>query len=146
MDYDKQANDLLETMEGFRRARAHVNFFEHLQGELFVLYHIASHGFKTMPGIISKEMNVSSARVAAALNNLEQKGLVTRHINAEDRRQIVVEITEAGKDFVSSHRRLILSQVSKVLRHLGEEDSQHLVRIIAKLVPLLQDCHLEDFE
>ena len=47
-------------------------------------------------GMITRRMGVSSARVAALLKRLENRGLVSRVQGTEDARQTIVGLTEAG--------------------------------------------------
>lgn len=133
MDYAIIASTLLAEMHGLRKMKGRFNVFDHLQGELVILSIIASQEKETKPSYISKEMNVSSARVATALNNLEDKGWIVRRINKDDRRQILVEITKEGKSFIEKQWRLVLNQITEMLKLLGEHDAQELLRIIKKI-------------
>jgi len=133
MDYSTMATTLLEEMHGLRKMKGRFNVFDHLQGELVILGIIAANENETKPSWISREMNVSSARVATALNNLEDKGWIIRRINQDDRRQILVEITETGKATIEKHWQFMLSQIVEVMRLLGEHDARELIRIIKKV-------------
>jgi MarR family transcriptional regulator, transcriptional regulator for hemolysin len=52
---------------------------------------------------LAKELRIEGATVTRHLDRLEREGLVTRSRDLEDRRQISVELTAAGK---ALHRRL----------------------------------------
>ena len=139
MDYSIMATTLLEEMHGLRKMKGRFNVFDHLQGELVILGIIAAHENETKPSWISREMNVSSARVAAALNNLEEKGWIVRRINKDDRRQILVEITAAGKIYIEKHWQLMMGQIVEVLKLLGEHDAKELLRIIKKVAEIIKN-------
>ncbi len=50
-----------------------------------------------MPSDIARYTTTSTARIATILNNLEDKKMITREISREDRRKILVGITDKGK-------------------------------------------------
>lgn len=133
MDYYKLAEEMQEKMFYLFRAKPRREFSESLRGEIPILHIITSHEDGILPSEISYMMDVSSARIAAALNNLEKKGLITREIDTSDRRRITVRITPKGKVFTNEHFRRMLEESAKLLSFLGEEDAGHFVRIIGIL-------------
>ncbi|TDV57865.1 MarR family transcriptional regulator [Actinophytocola oryzae] len=46
----------------------------------------------------ARRLGIDRTTMVALLDTLEDKGLVSRHPDAEDRRRNVVELTEAGRD------------------------------------------------
>lgn len=93
MDYDDLANELIQNMRAAQTAGRQKSFQEGIRGETYVLYFIRENQGKTVPSQISDGMGVSSARVAMALNSLEEKGMITREIDVDDRRKIIVKLT-----------------------------------------------------
>ena len=142
MDYAELAVELLDKMNALRRAKPPKNMGEALQGEAFMLQYIASQGENedVLPGEIGKEMNVSSARVAQALNNIEKKGWITRQIDQNDRRRILVKLTPEGSKRAAMHQRTAIERTSRMLSFLGEHDAKEYVRIMARLAEMLPDC------
>ena len=137
MNYTQLATELLNKMQALRRAKPHKHMSEALQGEAFVLQYIAQHGKDVLPGEISAEMDVSSARIAAALNKLESKGLITRQIDLTDRRKILVSITQDGEALAAKHQETVTKEAAKMLELLGEEDAKEYIRITGKLAEKL---------
>jgi len=140
MDYSQLAAELLLKMQALRKMKPQKNIHESLQGESFVLHYIAHHGSDVLPGEISSEMDVSSARVAAALNSLENKGLITRQIDRNDRRRILVRLTPEGKETADRHQRKVVEGAAKMLALLGEDDAREYVRITGRLAEMLPQC------
>jgi len=140
MDYTELAMELLEKMKSLRKIKPHKNMNEAMQGETFVLTYIAHHGGDVLPGEIGHEMDVSSARIASALNSLEKKGLITRQIDTNDRRKILVGITQEGKEIAENHYKKTLEIAAKMLELLGEHDAKEYIRVTKKLVEVLPDC------
>ena len=50
------------------------------------------------PGDLARELELSSSRISRVLNNLEDKGYVTRALAHGDRRMLELEITDEGRD------------------------------------------------
>ncbi|BAE85602.1 MarR family winged helix-turn-helix transcriptional regulator [Desulfitobacterium hafniense] len=141
MDYTKLAEEFLEKMYRVNRHRSHKQINESMQGELFVLQYIALHEGDVLPSEISNKMGISSARVAATLNSLEKKGLITRRIDTSDRRRILVELTLNGKEEAEKHFQMILKNVAEMLSALGERDAKEYVRIIGRLSEITSKYH-----
>ena len=51
----------------------------------------------------------------------------------EDRRRILVDLTEAGREQAKKHYEMIMNITVNMLQYLGEEDATELVRIMKKL-------------
>ena len=139
MEYDVLAVELLEKMIALYKFKTHRHINEALHGESFVLQYIALKGGAVLPGDISLEMKVSSARVAAALNSLENKGLLTREIDKNDRRKVIVEITAEGRNFTEKHRNNIIYGATKFLNLLGENDAKEFVRIMGRVTEVMPE-------
>ena len=137
MDYTVLADELLNNMHLLHKAKFQKNINEAMQGEAFVLQYITHQKGDVLPGEIGNEMDVSSARIAAALNNLESKGLITRRIDLRDRRKILVGITPEGKVLAQQQQQAVIAGASKMLALLGEQDAREYVRITCKLAEIL---------
>ena len=107
-----------------------------LGGEQFTLLYLKDRGDSVLPSEISEEMDISSARVASILNNLENKGLVQRQIDKEDRRKILVTLTNEGRVKAEEHKEKVIQNITMMLELLGEEDAKAFVRITKKLIDL----------
>jgi len=138
MDYNALALELIKKMQALRKFKPHKHINESLQGETFVLHFIAHHGDDVLPSEIGHKMDVSSARIAATLNRLEEKGLITRQIDTADRRKILVKLTEVGKEIAERHEEIVLTETIKMLTALGEYDAKEYVRITGKLTEIIQ--------
>ena len=88
---------------------------------------------EVVAGDLAKRMGVSTARVAVALNMLDQRGLIKKYRSPTDARKTDVEITEAGVQFIDEHRQKIYAAISSMLDRLTEEEGVQLLNIIKKL-------------
>ena len=130
---------LFNNLRLLHKAKPHKYMNEALKGEGFVLHYIASRDKDVLPGDISNEMDVSSARIAAALNSLENKGLITRRIDKNDRRKILVRITQTGKEVADQLYQDVVKSMAEMITLLGEQDAREYVRIVGKLAEIAQD-------
>ena len=137
MDYSILAGELLNKMRSLHRASLQKSIDEALQGETYVLHYLNNSDGEVLPGEISNEMNVSSARIAQTLNSMERKGWITRRIDTGDRRKILVGLTPEGITEAEAHLKKAVDQVTKMLTLLGERDAKDYVRITGKLAEII---------
>lgn len=133
MDYKELAFELMQNMHKIRQAGPQKQISESMQGEQFVLQFLAINKRSVLPSEISNKMGISSARVAAALNSLERKGMVTRQIDTSDRRRILVDLTPKGKALAEKHHQEAMEIMAGVLGMLGEQDARECVRITGRI-------------
>ena len=129
------AEEYLEKMFLFHKASHQQKIDRTIRGEICALYFIANFN-KAVPGDISSFMDISSARIAAVLNNLEKKGYIVREIDSDDHRRTRLNLTREGNDFIKEIKREVIKEIEKVFNLLGEHDAQELVRITDKIIGL----------
>ena len=78
-------------------------------------------------------MAVSTARIATLLNKLEERKHIQRLVDPDDKRQLIVVLTDAGREKILRHREEILPGIQAFLEELGEEDAAAYLRIEQKL-------------
>ena len=136
-DYDCLAKEFVQNMLSAQASGMNKLIQDGFRGEAFVLLFISRTGGRTIPGRISDSAGVSSARIATALNSLEDKGLITREIDCEDRRKIIVKLTPKGAERVEEEKVKKLEEIKNILVRLGEEDAKELVRIVGRIPEVL---------
>lgn len=136
MNYKELAGQLMRAMYLLKKSKPKVNVTDVLQGAMFILQYLLDRNEAVLPNEISSEMEISTARIAAALNNLEQKHLIIREIDKNDRRQILVTLTAEGKELAEKHRQEVETHISQMLQSLGEHDAMEFVRILNKITSL----------
>ena len=136
VDYTELAKQFLNNTYQFRKGYHQKKIDETMQGEAFVIMYLSKRGGDVLPGEISNKMNITSARVASALNSLENKGLITRTMDPSDRRRILVELTPSGKELAGSYEQKALDGAKRILEMLGEQDALEFVRILGKIANL----------
>lgn len=103
------------------------------KGEIALMIYISNHD-NVSPGQLSEVLKVGSGRVANALKNLEKKDYIIRKNANDDHRKTIIFLTEKGKNFVTKSKEEGRKNIFSIYDALGEEDSEHLLRIIEKLI------------
>lgn len=134
MDYTSIAKELLDIRARLMQIPANKKMNEFTKGELYVLNYLDKHSGTAYPKDISREMQVSTARIAAILGQMERKDWIERTSDTEDTRQVIVSLTQQGADFLRSKEEEIIGTVVTMLENLGEDDSRELLRIQRKMM------------
>ena len=136
MDYKKLSQEFLQMLYKYYQARSQQQLNNAVHGEAFALQYIALHDDVAVPSDIENAMSVSSARIATILGRLEKRGWITRRIDPQDRRRVILKLTESGEERAKKSEQELLALVQRILEHLGEEDAKNYVRIMSKLAGL----------
>ncbi len=139
MDYYELAKEFASSMNGFKESIVK-NFDENQRGEMFALNVISKSENGTSPSIISAKLRVSNPRVCAILKSLESKDYITREVDKNNRRNVIVRSTKKGDECASLNYEKAMNIYANILERLGEEDAIELVRITKKL------CEVNDIE
>ena len=132
MDTRQPAEELIRYLATiFRSPKACVH--DITRGEMAILAFLCLHKSAVNPTVLSKEAGLSTARIANTLNSLEKKNFIERSHDLTDRRKVVVNITDGGRAFAIARYEDVLVSIQKMLEIIGEEDTEHLLRISKKV-------------
>jgi DNA-binding MarR family transcriptional regulator len=95
-------------------------------------------------GELSECMSISSARIAAVLGRLEAKGYVERRMDTGDRRKIEVVLTESGKANIIAFRDEMKSQLVRVFKKMGKNDTEEFLRLFAKFSDIMVEVACDE--
>ena len=134
MDYQELACALLQAKMEWIKSPASRQMSDMVKGEHFVLNYLSTCQGITHPTDLSSNMAVSTARIAALLNHMEEKQLILRQEDPEDSRKIRITLTETGKAVIAKKRQELIEHWACVLERLGPEDAAAYLRIQKKLI------------
>lgn len=97
----------------------------------------------TNPKYLAEALNLSTARIAAVLGNLEKRGLILRTMDPDDRRRINVSLTESGKKIAKAEKREMRNKVVRVFEMMGEEDTRKYLELTAKFISYSKKISME---
>ena len=137
MYFESLAYQLLNVRAKMLQVPAHQEISKMMRGELFVLNYLKEHDGVVHPKELSEKLAVSTARIARLLKHMEEQGLIVRFADANDSRQVVVQITEQGAAEIDHVRKKVLEYTARMLENLGADDAKEYIRIQEKIC---QNC------
>ena len=108
------------------------------KGELFLLIFLSRCDSAVLPSELSAALQSSTARISALLSALEKKGQVEREIDKNNRRNILVTITESGRKRAEDEIKRLEEPLAKLFTEMGEKDTFEYLRLLEKFFKLAQ--------
>ncbi|MEA4923697.1 MAG: MarR family transcriptional regulator [Syntrophomonadaceae bacterium] len=87
---------------------------------------------------IAAELKISKQQLTPLIGKLIDNGMVIRRADSQDRRIIVIEISETGKDAFEHLKLKIKKNIIAKLANLPEEDLQELNNLLLRLRDILK--------
>jgi DNA-binding MarR family transcriptional regulator len=97
-----------------------------------VLGLLRDHG-PMSPSALGEKLIVTRATVTGLLDSLERRGLVQRTPHPNDRRSLVVEITEEGLRILAEVRSRVHRQEKAWLQNLPDSDLRKLIKLLQQV-------------
>ena len=112
-------------------------------GECATLEYLSEQESPVSPTELSRFFNVSTARITTLINQLERKCYVRRMPVPDDRRTVLIQITEAGQNAAKVRKDVILRYLQELMDELGEKDAREYIRLIRRITAF---CGTHPFE
>src|SRR5438067_10734390 len=90
--------------------------------------------FRSTPGRLARRMELSSGAMTNRLDRLEQAGLVRRLPDPEDRRSVLVELTDQGQQTYRSAVGVQANKEALVAAALNDREQTRLNALLRKLM------------
>lgn len=143
------ANKLMDTIRRFKKAGLHAKCTNGLTpgqiGMLHLIYHQfngANNGISVSQ--LSELSQQTSSGVTQTINFLENKGLVTRTIDEEDRRIMRVNLTPLGLEQVKEHHQNLLNLSYGFIENLGREKILTFIDILEEMIDYGERINTKD--
>ena len=82
---------------------------------------------------VAKTLKVTVGTLTIAINNLVKKGYVTRERSEEDRRVVLISLTESGIRAFEHHESFHKEMMSAILENLDEDEQKILTKALGNL-------------
>lgn len=135
----EDAQELLSKLKCCRPQSFFGKVDEIQRGTGFILAYLQKADREVIAGDLARELNVSTARIAALLKTMEKNGYIIRYRSSEDNRQTVVEITQKGIDYSGTIKEQILEKAELLLEKVGKEDLDEFIRISQEIKEVLDE-------
>jgi len=106
------------------------------KGELFVLHFLSMKETAVLPSELSTALNSSTARISALLGSLEKKGHIERDIDKSNRRNILVTLTESGRERVKIETGKMEENLARAFIEMGEPDAKEFLRLLKQFLEI----------
>jgi DNA-binding MarR family transcriptional regulator len=128
-------HEFMERYMGLQRVmRANQRRHMNCNPTILVGIHSINEGKPVTISQIGSKLDVSNAAVTQMIDNLEKRGFVERFSDDNDRRITLVRLTESGIASLRVSFQETTAFLDGLFQHLGEEDTQHLNRLIDKVM------------
>lgn len=136
MDYFALAQELSRIRRRMARIPDFRKFITPDDGESFVLGYLGERSKPISPKEIGDAMNVSSARIATILNQLEEKKMVRRMADPDDGRCTLIELLPDGVLQRRKNAENFNLCAARFLEELGPQDAAEYVRLQSKIADI----------
>lgn len=123
-------NDILHIEE---KAMKNTEFTDLSITEIHTIEAIGTEGNRTM-GEIAHDLRITVGTLTTAINRLIKKGYVERKRIEEDRRVVLVSLTESGKAVFLTHSVFHKEMIDEILENFQGEDLEVLNKILRKAI------------
>ncbi len=93
---------------------------------------VATHGV-LRPSELAEHLRITPRSVTEVVDSLEERGLVCRAADPDDRRATLVTLTDRGREVSGAVRAARVAEAERVFGRLSTSDRTHLRRILAEL-------------
>ena len=136
-NYSALAQELLHALDTAGPRPPHEDISQTQRGEMAVLRLLAEENRQLLAGEISRGLGMTTSRIAAVLNSLEKKDMITRCADPADRRRVVVALTARGEVFCRARRREAERDCTHLLERRGEDDARQFVHLLGRVFAIL---------
>jgi DNA-binding MarR family transcriptional regulator len=113
--------------------------FELSPGSGLVLSILADSDLPLPPHTIAERLITSRATVTGLIDSLERRRYVQRRPHLSDRRMLLVELTDTGRQVANAFRPIVHQQQKAWLGALSEQEQQQLIDTLQRLQATLMD-------
>ena len=100
---------------------------------VLVLRHVAAEEGRTQSSL-SASLAVPPSRIVAVVDELEQRGLLERRANPDDRRAHALWLTGRGREILDELLAVSRAHEAEICAGLPESDRQHLIELLGVIV------------
>ena len=93
---------------------------------------------------VREYLSVSKAAVSQMINSLEKRGYLTREVDVNNRRNIIVVLTEVGQEVYQKKNQEFFDRFEKVIQGIGETDISHFIAMINNMADAMGEQDIDE--
>jgi DNA-binding MarR family transcriptional regulator len=94
---------------------------------------IEGAGRPLTPGEVGATMHITSGSITSLIDTLQKQGLVTRAAHDDDRRKVLLDVTEAGNDLLDVVLPEVQMLCRELLRELNDQEQATLLSLLQRV-------------
>ncbi len=98
---------------------------------LFIIKNLSKNN-KISLSVIRDKIKLAPSTITPVITSLENKELIERKIDENDRRNIYIYLSDKGKKFTQKVDRKIKDILCEYIEYMGKEDVNEIIRLIKK--------------
>lgn len=106
--------------------------------DIHVIDAIGEDGSKNMTSV-AKALQVTTGTLTISVNSLVKKGYVDRVRSEEDRRVVLVSLTETGRHAHRAHKRFHEQMIERMTERLNEDQSEVLAGALTDMIQFFKE-------
>ena len=110
-----------------------------VRGESGVLLSLSKCKDGKLSGELGEALQLSSGRMSSILKSLENKKMIIRSYDLEDKRNVRVRLTKQGKQQAEQIDNSNRETIILLLEKLGEKDANELIRLNKRKIEILKE-------
>ncbi len=83
--------------------------------------------------VIAERLLVSSASMTSLLDTLERRGLIERHNHPDDRRKVLIHLTDEAREIVDRMLPAVHTASTQAVAHVAETDREQLIATLTTI-------------
>ena len=131
MNYNEKAEEIFNSLTNRKK------FVDKMpsnisQGESGVLLYLLNNN-NVSQSELSDNLDVTMPRILAITNTLQDKGLIVKSIDSNDKRKTIITITEKGKKDILQKRKNAIIFIESIIKELTDEEIMQYISINKKI-------------
>jgi DNA-binding MarR family transcriptional regulator len=144
-EWIRQFEDILARFQQVSHTHSQIKKFGLTTSEMFILRYLDACD-RAKASDVAKVVGLSPGAVTQVCDELVKAGFVKRTRSDHDRRVVYIDITEKGRDKLEEIRQARIQKWRRVMEQLGPEDATTLLRIMGRILDLVDETLKEKVE
>lgn len=115
--------------------------------ELVLMNEIANNSIDSKNNVALSEVRlylaISKAAISQMLTSLEKKGYINRHVDKNNRRNLIVTLTDAGQKTLEIQSEKFSGKLGKIISRLGENEVKQMITIVNRMIDITAEINSE---
>lgn len=140
-----KGEELVKVLMSIKRCVTYVKPPEKLtRGDFFLLSAIykeskGSHDVSVQVSKLSSYLELSSSAISQLLSHLENKGYISRSVDAHDRRAVCASLTDKGMECIKKHHNIMGNFIQDIMKTFTNEETDELIRLLNKVADSVKE-------